>query len=149
LEPGPDGLKVHGYEVQAYGRPSVAEESPVRRPVRRQAGPRQSVWQALVNRLGVAVVVMFFPPTFGTGTPPVDTPNIPEMPVPTLPPPGGVDTPPPGGVTPPPPPPPSGGPTPTPPPVNSAPEPSTFATGLLGSALVGLVLLGGLRKRRL
>ncbi len=97
--------------------------------------PPRTLAEAVVEQVGPALLVLFFPPP--VEVPPTPTPPTPviELP-PSLPPPPPVVTPPvirPDDV----------GPTPTP--VENSPEPATLVTGLVGMGLAGLYAL---RRRR-
>jgi hypothetical protein len=110
---------------------------------------RESLKQTLIRKLGLATLILFFPPGYPTNVPAQNVTPPPPPPLDlTLPPP------PPPDVTPPPPPPPGDGdhnPPPGnpgdpvgggggPPPADN-PEPATLITGLFGSSLLGLFAL--------
>ncbi len=96
--------------------------------------------ESFVERWMVAAVTLvLFPPLPGIGPPPppqpVEPPSPPPPPAVTPPPPPPVVTPPPPPVV-----------NPKPPPVDTAPEPATVISGLLGSGMAGLFM--ALRKRK-
>jgi hypothetical protein len=118
-------------EVDAKGLPQQAERNqipatPDEAPADETAAPngRGSWKEQIMKKVGVALVVMFFPPHYPTHAPP----------------------PPPTHVTPPPSnPPPEGGGADTPPP-DTSPEPSTLVSGVLGFGMFGLFIWYRRRK---